>query len=77
MTPVRAVWRQVAGWSLLALGVLGWLVPILPGWLLIGAGALLLAPHVRMFRRLAALIHARFPALRPGLRRFRARVAPP
>jgi len=69
--------RQISGWTLIAIGVVGWLLPVMPGWLFIGAGALLLAPHVRLFHRFAALIHVRFPALRARLRAFRNFKRPP
>ena len=67
----RSLARIVTGWAMLVLGVIGWILPIMPGWLFIGIGALLLAPHIRFFRRMAACIHLRFPSLRAGLRRFR------
>ncbi|MCS6771511.1 MAG: hypothetical protein NZ740_05745 [Kiritimatiellae bacterium] len=63
--------RQVAGWLLLGLGALGLLIPFIPGSLLIAVGALLLAPHVRPFRRMSAWFHKRFPHLRRPMRRFR------
>lgn len=63
--------RQIIGWALLVTGVAGLFLPVLQGWLFIGIGALLLAPHVRRFHRLAAWIHLRFPVLRKGLRKFR------
>jgi len=63
--------RQVAGWILIAIGVAGLILPVLPGWLFLAAGALLLAPHVRLFHRVAACLHVRFPALRTRLRKFR------
>ncbi|MFH1970684.1 MAG: hypothetical protein ABIJ53_10250 [Verrucomicrobiota bacterium] len=67
----RALIRQIAGWTLIAIGMAGLILPVLPGWPFLGAGALLLAPHVRLFRRFAAWIHFRFPALRGRLRAFR------
>ncbi|MDP2990574.1 MAG: hypothetical protein Q8O57_08430 [Kiritimatiellota bacterium] len=73
----RALIRQIAGWTLIAIGVAGLILPVLPGWLFLGAGALLLAPHVRLFRRFAAWIHARFPVLRAHLRKFRYFKSPP
>lgn len=67
----RALIRHIAGWTSLAIGVAGLLLPVIPGWLFLGAGALLLAPHVRLFHRFAAWIHWRFPVLRKRLRMFR------
>jgi len=73
----RALIRQIAGWTLIAIGVAGLILPVLPGWLFLGAGALLLAPYVRLFRRFAAWIHVRFPVLRGRLRAFRDFKPPP
>ena len=73
----RALIRQIAGWSLIAVGVAGLIMPVLPGWPFLGAGALLLAPHVRLFHRFAAWMHVRFPALRTRLRAFRDFKKPP
>ena len=73
----RVLIRQIAGWILIAIGVAGLILPVLPGWLFLGAGALLLAPHVRLFRRFAAWMHARFPALRGRLHVFRKFQPPP
>ncbi len=67
----RTLIRHIAGWTLLAIGVAGLILPVIPGWLFLGAGALLLAPHVRRFHRFAAWIHWRFPVLRKKLRIFR------
>ncbi|MDD5677263.1 MAG: hypothetical protein PHW60_04630 [Kiritimatiellae bacterium] len=73
----RALIRQIAGWTSFAIGAAGLILPVLPGWFFLGIGALLLAPHVRMFRRLAACIHVRLPALRGRLRAFRNFKSPP
>ena len=69
----RALIRHITGWILIAIGVAGLILPVLPGWPFLGAGVLLLAPHIRMFRRFAVWIHVRFPALRGRLRAFRNR----
>ncbi|MBU4212663.1 MAG: hypothetical protein L6437_09940 [Kiritimatiellae bacterium] len=66
----RALIRQITGWTLIVIGVAGLILPVFPGWPFLGAGALLLAPNVRLFRRFAAWMHARFPALRGRLRAF-------
>lgn len=71
MHPVYRILRQVIGWTLIALGLVGSLVPVMPGMLFIAIGALLLAPHVRVFRRFSAWIHKKFPHMRGPLRRFR------
>jgi uncharacterized protein len=56
------------------LGVVGLFLPILQGWLLIGMGALLLAPDVPVFGRLVAWVEERFPAVRGTLQRVRRRL---
>lgn len=71
----RPLWqrllRQGAGWTLLAVGLAGVLIPVMPQWPFLAAGALLLAPYVRVFRRFSAWLHRRFPRWRGPLRRFR------
>lgn len=71
----RPVWqrllRQGAGWLLIATGLVGVLIPVMPQWPFLAAGALLLAPYVRVFRRFSAWLHRRFPGWRGPLRRFR------
>ncbi len=69
--------RLVAGWSLIALGLVGLLIPLLPQLPFLAAGALMLAPYVRIFRRFSAWIHKRFPGMRGPLRGFRAFKRPP
>ena len=71
MHVVLRVARQIAGWAMIALGVIGLFLPILQGFLFLAIGALLLAPYVRAFRRLSAWVHKRYPHLRGPLRRFR------
>jgi hypothetical protein len=68
---LRRAARHVAGWSLLALGVVGLFLPILQGWLFIAVAALLLAPDVPVFRRLLDWIEFRFPPLRALIRKSR------
>ncbi len=71
MKPPRRIVRQIAGWGLILLGLLMGFVPLVPGLLLVAIGVVLLAPHVRAFRRASAWMHKRFPHLRGPLRRFR------
>lgn len=71
MTPATRIIRQVTGWCLILLGVLMGFVPVVPGTLLVAIGVVLLAPHVRAFRRISAWMHKRFPNLRGPMRRFR------
>lgn len=71
MKAIYRIFRQVAGWALIALGLVSMLLPIAPGLLFLAAGALLLAPYVRIFRRFSAWLHKRYPHLRGPLRYFR------
>lgn len=71
MHPVWRIARQVAGWILLLIGLVGLLLPIFPSIPFFAAGALLLAPYVRVFRRMSAWIHKKYPRFRGPLRRFR------
>lgn len=63
--------RQLCGWGLLALGVAGLLLPILPGWFFIAWGILILAPDVPFLRRWLDRLSERFPALRSAIERVR------
>ncbi|MFO1463314.1 MAG: hypothetical protein U1F66_06020 [bacterium] len=69
--------RLLVGSGVLIVGVIGLFLPILQGWLLIGLGAILLAPEVPVFRRLIAWIEGRFPKVRGPLRKFRRWVQGP
>lgn len=68
---MRGVLRHLAGWGLLCLGGAGLFLPILQGWLLIGLGALLLAPDVPLFARLICLVEKRFPRVRGSIEAMR------
>lgn len=63
--------RQALGWAFVGAGLVGLLVPMIPGSLFIAVGALLLAPYVKTFRRVSAWFHKNFPHLRRPMRRFR------
>lgn len=69
--PWRSLVRQILGWACIFVGIVGLIIPIMPHTPFLAAGALLLAPHVRIFRRLSAWLHRRFPRWRGPLRRFR------
>ena len=64
---VRAA-RIVGGILLVAVGVVGWALPILPGWLFVVAGLALLSRHFHWARRLRALALARLNWTRRKLR---------
>jgi hypothetical protein len=63
--------RQFCGWGLLALGVAGLILPILPGWFFIAWGILILAPDVPFLGRLLDGLAKRVPALRSAIDRAR------
>ncbi|MEW5878115.1 MAG: hypothetical protein ACOY7U_08320 [Acidobacteriota bacterium] len=71
---MRVLVRHALGWSFLLLGVIGFVLPILQGWLFFAAGALLLAPEVPLFRRLFCWIETRFPRLKKPLAKLRHRL---
>lgn len=61
--------RHFAGWGLLALGIAGLLLPILPGWVFIAWGAITLAPDIPFFARVLERIAHKVPQLRPAIAR--------
>ena len=71
MEPVYRVFRLIAGWTLIVLGLIGTLIPVVPQIPFFVVGALLLAPHIRLFRRVSAWFHKKYPQSRPYARPFR------
>ncbi|HUY89047.1 MAG TPA: PGPGW domain-containing protein [Pirellulales bacterium] len=70
----RVLWliaRQAFGWNLVALGIAGLVLPILPGWLLIGWGAITLAPDFPFLRRLIHQVERKFPRLKAVIHKLR------
>lgn len=67
--------RQLAGWRLLALGAIGVVTPVLPGGILFGWGAVILAPDVRIIGRL--LDRLSVAQLRSAIERARGDEKPP
>jgi uncharacterized membrane protein YbaN (DUF454 family) len=63
--------RQLAGWGLLAVGVAGLVLPVLPGWWFIAWGCVTLAPDVPFFARLLDAVAHRVPPLRAAIERVR------
>lgn len=55
---VRSTLEIILGILLLVLGVAGWLLPIVPGWLFMIPGLALLSRHFRWARRLWAYLRA-------------------
>jgi uncharacterized membrane protein YbaN (DUF454 family) len=70
----RKAFRRLAlvalGWTLLLIGVMGLLVPVLPGGLLIVLGILLLDNQYPSLRRVLEKWRARFPILERAFSRF-------
>ena len=63
--------RQSLGWSLIAIAIIDLPLPG-SGWLIIGMGAIVLAPYVRIFHRFVEWLKRKFPTLRGPLERFAA-----
>lgn len=73
----NAVIRRVAGVLLVLLGIIGLLMPILPGWLFLIPGAVMLGFDVPKMVRLLGHLELRFPrfsgllgAIRQRLHRY-------
>lgn len=66
--------RLSAGVVLLVVGAVGLFLPVLQGWLMIGLGAILLAPEVPVFRRVLDWVERRYPRLAGPLGRLRRRI---
>jgi uncharacterized membrane protein YbaN (DUF454 family) len=56
-------WRSVTGWGLLALGVLGMILPLAPGIPLVIAGLVILSTQHRWVRGLVLRSRRRFGSL--------------
>ena len=63
--------RLTAGWLCITIAVVGLIIPVMPHTPFLALGAILLAPYVRLFRRLSAWVHKHFPRMRRHLRPFR------
>ena len=53
--------RIGAGMVMLLIGLVGWVLPIFPGWLFVIPGLMLLAREFHWARRLLAWLKARIP----------------
>jgi len=65
--------RWLAGWVFLVLGILGLLVPMVPGTVFLLVGILLLAPYIPIFRTISKKIFQRFPKLQMKTKMFKQR----
>ena len=69
---VRHLIRQIIGWALIIIGIIDLPLPG-PGWLIIGLGAIVLAPYVKICFNFVEWVKKKFPKLREPLDRFEAR----
>jgi uncharacterized membrane protein YbaN (DUF454 family) len=58
---LRRSLRISFGFLLLAGGLIGWLLPVIPGWLLVIPGLLLLSREFHWARKLLAWLRSHFP----------------
>jgi uncharacterized membrane protein YbaN (DUF454 family) len=68
---VKKCLRVILGCIALAVGVVGLITPLLPGWVFLGVGMLLLSHAVPLFEKWVAHLEHRLPACRPHLHRVR------
>jgi uncharacterized membrane protein YbaN (DUF454 family) len=62
--PLRGLLRLIVGGLLILAGILGLVLPVVPGWALIFAGAVTLAPRLPFVARLLDRLAERIPALK-------------
>jgi uncharacterized membrane protein YbaN (DUF454 family) len=67
--PLRRIAVVALGWSLVIGGVIGLLLPVIPGWLLIVLGALVLNTEHPWLRGVLEKLGTRFPVLKRVLNR--------
>ena len=60
------------GWIFILGGIVGLFIPVLPGGVLIFAGALMLRPQSTLLRRALEKCRVRFPFLQRAFKRFAA-----
>lgn len=70
--PFRRIAIVALGWVLIVLGIAGLVLPIVPGAILIVAGALMVNPEWAWSRRMLDKCRVRFPVLAPTFRRLSA-----
>jgi uncharacterized membrane protein YbaN (DUF454 family) len=64
MQPVYRLFRITLGCFFILLGLVGIVIPVFPQIPFLLLGALLLAPHVRLFRKLLIVLHRKYPRSR-------------
>ncbi|HVR22385.1 MAG TPA: hypothetical protein VMU26_03615 [Candidatus Polarisedimenticolia bacterium] len=60
------------GWVFICLGIVGLVLPVVPGVVLIVVGALMVNPQWAWLRRMLEKYRVRFPVLAPAFKRFSA-----
>jgi len=68
--PVHRFAVVALGWVLILLGIVGLVVPVVPGAVLMIIGILMVNPQYVWLRRMLEKCRVRFPALEPAFRRF-------
>jgi hypothetical protein len=58
------------GWVFICLGIVGLVLPVVPGAVLIVVGALMVNPQLAWLRRTLEKCRVRFPVLAPAFKRF-------
>lgn len=71
---LRKIYVLSAGWFFMLLAVAGWLLPILPGWLFLGIGLLILSTEYVWAHNLLQRTAERFPKFGAVLDKARAKV---
>ena len=70
--PLQRIAVVAFGWIFILGGIVGLFIPILPGGVLIFAGALMLSPRSTLLRRALDKCRVRFPFLERTFKRFTA-----
>jgi uncharacterized membrane protein YbaN (DUF454 family) len=70
--PRQRVALIALGWILICLGIVGLILPVVPGAVLIVVGVLMANPQCMWLRRMLEKCRVRFPVLAPAFRRFSA-----
>jgi uncharacterized membrane protein YbaN (DUF454 family) len=59
-TGLRKVWRISAGVGLILIGIVGLILPIMPGWVFIIPGLVILSEHSPRIKRLLGWVRRKF-----------------
>jgi uncharacterized membrane protein YbaN (DUF454 family) len=72
---MQRVYRHVFGWFFVLLGVLGLFLPFLQGIFFLLIGAIILAPEIPFFHRLATKLENRYPEIFAYVRQLLHRIS--